>query len=765
MQSGYEPASPDRGRVSLAALVNERTRQVLAENAGWFTDARTSHRYYRSDQFRRDARRKDKDRIRLIANFLRRDVDLMVAEVLDGKPVITTTGRNPKDYQLSQWLLEVLRWTRDEEENWDTDQERVITDCIHIGEGVLFEGWDQNADRGRGMPKSLWLDSRYVLWPLCQDIQKDDADYVIWLEHVWIEDLEQIYPNLKGQIQPENFEHFLVPTYASLYRDRRSGSASMFGNPALQSADQKGKAWVKRMWSKRRVWDKRFYYKEDSEPAEVFDDQGKQVPLTSELYGMLSPEEQDLVVEERYARQELWETVVINQHTAEHHLSPFDTSEGGHGRYPFAFFPCIMLADEARARGEISFLINVQDITNETVTMLLDQLFLQNTGYLNIIKGSLNPEERQKIEDIPRKAFSVIETSAGMQPPTWQGMNPSGSTVFTRAIDTMSGIMDKISGIHEPARGEVPGYVESGRAIRALQARSSLLTTKTLRHIESGLRRATVLRLYNIGQLMRGNRIASVVDDSTKEQKHIYIGQNELEIIMSNGLVPAAEEEQGMPQGPALMAGGMMKAAQPAGGVAPMAGAGMPTPTPGTLSNKAPKTIWKTPNGKVANILVLNDQTMQDILFEKIRLTLDTGVELGKAERMDQAQMVLQTVGAPALAWAATQLDWSNREELLSAVEAADQAKALQKQMEQISKQSKLSIDDLFGLLMQSVQQQMAAGPAGAPAPPGAPPVGPQAPELPPEIAAMMAGGGMPPAPGGPPPAPVPMATPVPAGG
>ena len=88
------------------------------------------------------------------------------------------------------------------------------------------------------------------------------------------------------------------------------------------------------------------------------------------------------------------------------------------------------------------------------------------------------------------------------------------------------------------------------------------------------------------------------------------------------------------------------------------------------------------------------------------------------------------------------------------------------KKMEQISKQSKLSIDDLFGLLMKSVQQQMAVGPAGAAAPPpGAMPPGPSAAtELPPELMAAI-GGGAHPAPGGAPPAPVPMATPVPAGG
>ncbi|GEM_PF-2973476 len=691
----------------LGELVNRRARQILMQDSAWHTESRTAQRYYRSDQYRRDRARPDRSRVRLIANFIRRDIDMMVAEVLDGKPVVEPSGRRPKDYEVGRLLIEVLQWTRDEEENWETDLERVITDQFHIGEGVLFEGWDQDADGGRGMPRSLWLDSRYVLWPMCKDIQRDDAEFVIWIEHEYVDRILEMYPSMEDKIHAESFETFLTPTYAAMFTAGRRQSAPVpVVGPTVGDSLMDHKVWVKRMWSKKKKREKRYFYVSDGEPAYAFTPEGDEVPLDASLYAQLSPQEQEQVAATSHLVEELWETVVINQEVVEHRLSPFDKSKGGHGKYPFAFFSCVLLADEARARGEIGWLINVQDIINENVTMMLDQLFLANVGYFHTYKGSLNPEERQKLEDIPRKPFTVIETAQGMPPPAWQGMNPGAPTLFVRALDTMSGIMDKISGIHEPSRGEVPGQVESGRAIRALQSRSSLLSTKTRRHIEAGLRRSTLLRIYNIAQFMRGNRLAKVVDEHTKEEKPIFIGSNELEVVMANELV-SGEDDRGKP-------------------------------------------IWKTADDKVAQVLILNDRTVEDMLFEQIRLKLDTGLELNKLERAEQAQMVLQTVGPPAIPWAAAQMNWTNRNQLISDIERADASKQLFSQLEELGKATKTSPQDLMQILVDVVQRQqqlMAGGAAGntggpeAGMPPGGPPAGLPGPPpgMPPEIAAMMA--------------------------
>ena len=144
----------------------------------------------------------------------------------------------------------------------------------------------------------------------------------------------------------------------------------------------------------------------------------------------------------------------------------------------------------------------------------------------------------------------------------------------------------------------------------------------------------------------------------------------------------------------------------------------------------------------------INDPGVK-MLFEKIRLTLDTGVDKNAMDREENAQMVLQAVGAPALPWVAEQMGWTNRAQLVADLEKYDEGKQLTKEMDKISKQSGLGKDQIMELLMQAVQAQMAAGKEGqgqgGPAPAGPPPMPPGGPGSP-----MMTPGGL----GGPAPVP-----------
>ena len=85
-----------------------------------------------------------------------------------------------------------------------------------------------------------------------------------------------------------------------------------------------------------------------------------------------------------------------------------------------------------------------------------------------------------------------------------------------------------------------------------------------------------------------------------------------------------------------------------------------------------------------------------------------------------------------AIPWAAAQLNWSNRDQLIADIEKADEGRQLQGQLEEIEKQTKIPKADLMSLLMDTVQQRLAlqaAGGEGAPAGPalsvaGVPPGG-----------------------------------------
>ena len=691
--SQFTPISYKPGRASseerstLPELVNRHVHECLAESAGWRAEARLSHRYYRSDQYRKYANSKDRNRIRLVANFIRRDVDLMVAELLDGEPVVNPSGRNPKHFELGRLLLQVLQWTRDEEDDWEQDVEAVITDAVHIGEGVFYEGWDQDADQGHGLPTAKRLDSRYVFWDYAAtEPQRDDADYIIWLERKPVSQIEEMWPQLKGEVGTETAETFLAPSEQQYYRAHLGATSynTLFG----QGTGSEPWAWIRRQWSKKHKWRRRYWDRETWESVMVPDlENGDERRMEERDYAQLDPEEREGIYEARVPYHELWETVVVGDTLVDHRLSPFDESNGGHGRYPFAFVSCNILADESHARGEIGFLIQVQDITNEAITQYLNQLFLLNVGYLHSYKGSVDPDQEEKIPLIGRDPVLHIQSIPGFEPPSFRGMNPTGMQAAAAAIPMLKNvIMDSMSGIHRVDRGESESSGQSGRAIRALQARTSLLSAKLVRHVESGLKRCTLLRLHNIMQFMRGNRVLQVTDpDTERGEKTLIIGHDEQEMVAYHRLRVEKTEDNSV--------------------------------------------IFKFPDGTEAELLVLNDDVARNIVFEQVRLKLDTGQEKNRLERQEDAREVLRTVGPAGIAWAARQLDWADSELLLGDIKKHDMGQQIMAQLEEIKTQTGMDIPSIMQLLAQTIQQQVQAAEmagAGAPGPPspGAMPMG-----------------------------------------
>ena len=692
----------------LPELTDARIRECLNEASGWLTEARTSINYYQSDQYRRSARRGDQERVRLVANVVRRRVDIMAAEILDSEPVVNPTGRTPKHFELGRLLLEVLKWTRDEEDNWESDRERAITDCLHIGEGVIYEGWNQDADDGWGRPIAKWVDSRYLFWDrLAQDPQREDADFVIWMEYEKLSHLEDRFPQYKGRLQPETFETFMMPQQQVFLR-RALSAGTYRPTVARQGSTDLQRSWVKRMWYKKWAFESYYYWKANGQPATVPDEQGKERPMTDEDYDGLTTMKGEV---ERYRRPkaELWESVTINQHLIGHRLSPFDRDNGGHGRYPFGFFSCHRVPDESHHRGEIGFMLQSQDILNETVTMFLNQMFLSTVGYLHSYKGSLSFEEKEKLGKIGSNPIQVIETFQGIPPPEFRGTNPTGMQAAVNALPVIKDILDQITGQYDPSRGEVPGNIESGRAIRALQARSSLLTILITKHIESGLRRCTLLRLHNIMQFLRGPRELMIADpDAERGEKVLVIGSDELEIVAYHQLVPEVA-----PDG---------------------------------------KVTMRMPSGKEAEMLVLNGEVAQEVVFERLKLTLDTGREKSAIERQEQAEMVLDKVGPAAIPWAARLLNWPDQEMLINDIQKNDSKEQLWAQLEGYAKQGKVDVADIIEMVGPLIQQQILQISGQVPpqgGSPGMPPgMGP---------ASGMPQGMPPSAPGMPPPAPGPM--------
>ena len=134
----YKQLAESKDPQDIAKLLNASLRAGVEEAGEWADEARRAYNYYASDQFE-DMEDEDLGRtMPFVANIIRRDVDQIVARVLDAEPMVNPRGRHETNYDLGKLLVDVLQWTRDEELNWWDDQEDVITDMLHTGEGILF---------------------------------------------------------------------------------------------------------------------------------------------------------------------------------------------------------------------------------------------------------------------------------------------------------------------------------------------------------------------------------------------------------------------------------------------------------------------------------------------------------------------------------------------------------------------------------------------------------------------------------------------------
>lgn len=690
----FHPNDPESAEDLAKECRDELEREISAASA-WRAAASIASRYYRSDQYRR-RRGTDSSRINMIVNYSRRDADRAVAPIIDAEPIIVPWGRQARNATFAKTLVKTLEWTRDEEEDYQADIEDGTTDAVHIGEAVWYEGWNAFADEGRGMPETKWHDSRYVYWDSqAHDWQRDDAAYIFLIEHVPTKTIQQQW-EIEEEPAAESLELFLGQVHLNRLRQRLGEGVNLEGGA---SPDGVKRAWLIRRWKKQTTYDRRFF--QAGEPA-MLDGE----PMGQDGYESLTADEQSQVVELSVPTTELWETVVVGKEALEHRLSPFDKSRGGHGHYPFGFGQGVRLRDEGRAYGEIGFLVGISDVRNETIGMLLDQAFLGNAGYMNVVAGSMSDEDEKKVPDIGRRYPLIIKTQMGMPAPHWEGINPAPSNVFSNLVPVLDSLQDRMEGHGPFDRNELINKEYSGRAIRALQAQADQLNIFLRRHIESGMKRITLLRLHNISQFMRGLRVAQITNAESGQDESIYIGDSEQEIVAGHQLQVAQDPQTG-------------------------------------------EKVYVGPDGKPGKILVLSDEASRDNILDRIRLRLDTDREANNLERVELSKEVLGMAGPGALAWYIKQNEnaLNDPDTLLADIAKYDSGQQIAAKLAEIAKRRGLSsqqaLDMLDGAFQQTAQPALGGvpllGQGGAVPQPGVPQGQPQAPGAP--AMAMAAGG------------------------
>ena len=658
-----------------AKLLNKRLLSGVDEASDWAREAQRAYDYYASHQFG-DMSEEDIGRLMpFVANIIRRDVDQIAASILDSEPIVNPRGRHEKDYEFGKLLVDVLQWTRDEERDWFDSQEDVVTDMLHTGEGILMETWDPDAMGGMGMPKARHIDPRFIVWdPGAREWQRQDGSWVIYFEPVRISTLEKEF-NLK-EVTPDYPGFFVDEDKGGDYSRRREGVSNVSGSPGGEGApeydDLEPMAYKKTQFEKKVFFDT-VYYDDQGQIIQVtdYEGEGELVRMSTAQYNALGDDEKAGITKGRLRREELWETICVGDEIVHREMSIYDTSRGGHGMYPFAFFTYVRLRGRSHGKGEIDYLIGPQDLINRTLSRWLEQLMVAGSNFVVAQKGSLPRADEEKLRNIGRKPLQIVTPYPGFAPPSIQGANPAGASLFASGFSLLQEVKDKVSGIYDVHRGDMP-YQTSGRGIRALQSQADLLGTMPRRHIESALQMATYLRLSNIVQFMRGNRIAEVTDLESKEERAVYIGQSIQEVEAEFGMRAATEPQTGLEM---------------------------------RRPNGEPLELTDPMTGEPAKVIILTDETGRSVDLSRISFELDTGKERNRQERMDFAEMVMQNVGAPAVPWALELLDAPNKDTLIQSLEDSNTAMALMGQVEEAANAAGMQP----GQILEQIQQQLAA--------------------------------------------------------
>ena len=663
---GPRPPARAKGGHSWEQLCVARVQDTMTRDDWWRREAEQALAYYDSEQHRGGSLyRENRDRARTMINLIRTDVDSKIASVLDGELTIRPTARHPAYHSQAVAMIDMMQYSQDREMDYRANQEQCLMSFFQVGEGVIFEGWDKDAEEGLGGATSRRIDARNVLVDgAAVRPQFDDAHWIVLMSYESTYEIEERFNLSSVSPEPENLmlTQWLYPSEDSSFRNQ---SPQVLGDE---------RAWVITMYHKHHDRATSYFLGDDEQE------------ITREQYMGLPDEERQQIEVRVHGEEMLYEFSMVNGVEVEHRISPFDKSEGGHGMYPFSFYRHVTLDGRFRARGEIAFLMETNDVYNELFSSLLDQAALANTGYMDVQAGSYRPEERNKFTTMAQVKAAIIERLPGTAPAEWRGVNPTGANVYQGIMPMVEQMYNQESGRYNSQRGH-PDYAgQSGRAIRSLQAAASQLTLLSQSHIENGMRRQSLLRMHNIAQFTRGTFIAEVLDPDSQEARPLYVGSDFDEIVATHRLQVA------------------------------------PHPT-----TQVPVFIDEA--GQPANVLAITETFRVDEIFERIRMILDTDRKATQEDRHQIAQTIFNVVGAPALPWFAKQLDLSDSELLLQEVNKADVAGQTYKRLEEAAKQVGIDVGQLVEMMMAQFQQQPPpGGPAPGPAPPpqaalaGAPP-------------------------------------------
>lgn len=675
---------------------NERLQEAYMEAMPWILKAYKGERYYHGEQW--DNYDPEQDRSRMTHNVIRRDMDFIKAGLFEADPIMEAQGRGGEDFYLGVGWQDLIRyseeWRGEFYDSCRSQRKRIFTHMVHIGEGIEKVIWCPDEEDGLGMVVSLAVDPRYFVWDPAayRSQQKRDARWCIEFDPVPVEDLEEEYPHLKGQITPD-CPNFFIKAFEQARATEYRSLLNLDGTMAIQSPRFQ-KAYKKEVWEKKLEMVASYTIKSNNTVAEVEkvdEETGEKymAPMTEADFDKLPAREKKLYKKTTRKAWKIFRSVFINDHEAEKETeSIYD-----HGSFPYAWYSNSWDPSQTHCRGEIEYLLSYQDVINRAVSRWLEAMFIANSQIMAIQKGSAPKGELEKLDNVGKRPLQRYFYYPGQPLPNIIAGNPTAAQLYQSGIAWLQQGKNDASTVQDVNRSAV-NYELSGKAITALGSEREMYSAMIRAGVEDGLTQATWLRISIIRQFMRGNRLLRISPRAAGEQGYkLFVGEDEEKVASAFGLTPE-KRAAALPDGQTVQ-----------------------------LNTGD---VVQTATGDKGKVLIISDKTVPKF---DLRLTLDTGRSQRKAERQRMVEMFFQYLGPGAgveiVKWAAEMLQIPNPERLFAGLDKEDSKAQAVQMLQQAQDQAGMSIDEMVGLISQmkarAGQGENTAGPSpGGPVPGGA---------------------------------------------
>lgn len=481
--------------------------EAVDESADWREEGEKAFAYRDGKQRPNDLRQ---SAMYLIFNLISHRVLTKMGILTADKPRANVVARDSDDGDTSASLKDLIEKGADED-RFDHVTQSVAMDMLSCGLGGYEEGIDFNEDRfaadGKPRPGKITVGRcnplEFAFGPnnRSASMTGKDADwYYVHFYEKSVEDLIMENPDREGEIL-ELGSADDDPSQSQLGTGRRTSSSQDYntGKSNNQQGDADGdsldKKTVYNIHYKKRIPYDILMRKNDFGEWELAVD-AEDRPLTRDFYDELE-EEEKVAFKKPYRRikTEVWHLQFVGDVVLKHEKSIY-----AHGKWQHVFMGGMMRHNESMPYGEISRLIDTQDLFNRLITLFVDNAIRVSHSGMLIDESAFSEEEKGKLQRKMSKPGwkAFVKKGKGRGAITYVEPPKLPDGLFNLA-DAVRVLFDELSSLANVQRGGMP-YDTSGKAIIALQRAGDTAMALLHGNIENAITEWGRLRLSNIIQ-------------------------------------------------------------------------------------------------------------------------------------------------------------------------------------------------------------------------------------------------------------------------